>query len=178
MIACSRIFLSALVGFSWYAACVGQTYAQADEASQLVSKGELRAALIASNPVLVTRGADGQLDGVSVELACALAAKLSVPIRLISCENPSRYNESLGKGEWDVGLAARDTSRAEYLAFSDVFMEVDNGYVGRPGLPLKTAEEVELGTVNPEPGPAPESNPLRVNAPRIGWPRPSVSIAA
>jgi polar amino acid transport system substrate-binding protein len=54
-------------------------------------------------------------------------------------ENPARYNESLGKDEWDVGLAARDPSRAEHLAFSEMFMEVDNGYVGRPGLPLRTA---------------------------------------
>jgi polar amino acid transport system substrate-binding protein len=105
--------------------------------------GELRAALIASNPVLVTRGADGELGGVSVELARALAAKLNVPVRLIPYENPARYNESLGKDEWDVALAPRDPSRAEYLAFSDVFMEVDNGYVARPGLPLKSAEEVD-----------------------------------
>src|SRR6266404_1666069 len=143
MIVSSRIFFSALVGFGWYAACVGQTYAQAEDASQLASKGELRAALIASNPVLVTRGADGGLGGVSVELARALAAKLNIPVRLIPYENPARYNESLGKDEWDVGFAARDPSRAEYLAFSDVFMEVDNGYVGRPGLPLKTSEEVD-----------------------------------
>jgi polar amino acid transport system substrate-binding protein len=105
--------------------------------------GELRAALIASNPVLVTRGADGELGGVSVELARALAAKLNVPVRLIPYENPARYNESLGKDEWDVALAARDPSRADYLAFSDVFMEVDNGYVARPGLPLRSAEEVD-----------------------------------
>lgn len=32
-------------------------------------------------------------------------------------ENPAQYNESLGKDEWDVGLAARDLSTAEYLAF-------------------------------------------------------------
>ena len=38
---------------------------------------------------------------------------------------PARYNESLGKDEWDVGLAARDPSRAEHLAFSEMFMEVD-----------------------------------------------------
>src|ERR1700716_677123 len=105
--------------------------------------GELRAALIASNPVLVTRGADGELGGVSVDLARALAAKLDLPVRLIPYENPARYNESLGKDEWDVGLAARDPSRAEHLVFSDVFMEVDNGYVARPGLPLKTADEVD-----------------------------------
>ena len=142
MIASSRIVFSALVGFGLYVACVGQMYAQVEGALH-ASKGELRAALIASNPVLVTRGADGQLGGVSVELARALAVKLNVPVRLIPYENPARYNESLGKDEWDIGLAARDPSRAEFLAFSDVFMEVDNGYVGRPGLPFKTVEEVD-----------------------------------
>jgi polar amino acid transport system substrate-binding protein len=117
--------------------------AQSDAATKLAPKGELRAALIVSNPVLVTRGADGQLGGVSVELARRFATKLSVPIRLIPYENPARYNESLGKDEWDIGLAARDPSRGEYLAFSDVFMEVDNGYVARPGLSLKAADEVD-----------------------------------
>lgn len=134
---------SALAGLLWYDASMDQAHAQSEAASQLASKSELRAALIASNPVLVTRGADGQLGGVSVELARALAAKLNVPVRLIPYENPARYNDSLGKDEWDVGLAARDPSRGEYLVFSDVFMEVDNGYVGRPGLPLKAAEEVD-----------------------------------
>lgn len=77
--------------------------AQSD-ATKLAPKGELRAALIVSNPVLVTRRADGQLGGVSVELARAFATKLSVPIRLMPYENPARYNESLGKDEWDNGL--------------------------------------------------------------------------
>ena len=117
--------------------------AQSDAARKLAPKGELRAALIASNPVLVTRGSDGQLGGVSVDLARALAAKLGVPVRLIPYENPARYNESLGKGDWDVGFAARDPSRGEYLSFSEVFMEVDNGYVARPGLSLKAADEVD-----------------------------------
>ena len=143
MIESSRIFLSVFAGFLYCAIWNGQGHAQNDAATRLAPKGELRAGLIASNPVLVTRGAVGQLGGVSVELARALAGKLGVPVRLIPYENPARYNESLGKDEWDVGLAARDPSRAEHLAFSDVFMEVDNGYVARPGLPLKTASEVD-----------------------------------
>ena len=143
MIASSRIFLSVFAGFLYCVVWNGQGHAQNDAATRLAPKGELRAGLIASNPVLVTRGADGQLGGVSVALARALAGKLGVPVRLIPYENPARYNESLGKDEWDVGLAARDPSRAEHLAFSEMFMEVDNGYVGRPGLPLRTASEVD-----------------------------------
>ena len=123
---------------------IGPAGAQsAADASRIAPTGELRAALIASNPVLVTLGADGQLGGVSVELARALAAKLGVPVRLIAYENPTRYNESLGKGEWDIGLAAKAPSRSDHLTFSDDFMEVDNGYVARPGLSLKTVEEVD-----------------------------------
>jgi polar amino acid transport system substrate-binding protein len=139
MIAFFRVSFMTLVGLI---CCATQAHAQND-AMRLAPKGELRAALIASNPVLVTHGADGQLGGVSVELARALAAKLGIPVRLLPYENPARYNESLGKDEWDVGLAARDPSRAEHLVFGDVFMEVDNGYVARPSLSLKTADEVD-----------------------------------
>jgi polar amino acid transport system substrate-binding protein len=117
--------------------------AQSDAVTRLAPTGEFRVALIASNPVLVTRGNDGQVGGVSVELARAFAARLGIPVRLMPYEDPARYNESLGKEAWDIGLAARDPSRGEYLAFSDVFMEVDNGYVARAGLSIRTAEEVD-----------------------------------
>ena len=50
--------------------------------STLAPTGKLRAALIASNPVLVTRRPDGTLGGVSVAVARALAAHLGVPIEL------------------------------------------------------------------------------------------------
>ena len=134
-----RQFIAGLVAAAWPLAA----HAQSEDAARLAPGGELRAALIVSNPVLVTRGVDGQLGGVSVELARSFATKLGVPIRLMPYENPARYNESLGKDEWDIGLAARDPSRGEHLAFSDVFMEVDNGYVARPGLSLKNAAEVD-----------------------------------
>ena len=83
MIEFSRIFLSVFAGFLYCTLWNEQGHAQNDAATRLAPKGELRAGLIASNPVLVTRGADGQLGGVSVELARALAGKLGVPVRLI-----------------------------------------------------------------------------------------------
>jgi polar amino acid transport system substrate-binding protein len=107
-------------------------WAQAPSAPATLSPtGKLRVALIASNPVLVTRGTDGSLGGVSVSIARTLAARLGVPVELKPYDNPVRYNESLASDDWDIGLAARDPSRAEYLAFSVTFMEVDNGYVAR-----------------------------------------------
>src|SRR5882724_298207 len=109
----------------------------------LCPTGKLRAALIASNPVLVTRRPDGTIGGVSVEVAKALAAHLGVPIELEAYDTPARYNESLATDEWDIGIAARDPARADHLAFSVTFMEVDNGYVARHGAVPTTAEEVD-----------------------------------
>src|ERR1043166_6059063 len=85
----------------------------ASAATTLCPTGKLRAALIVSNPVLVTRRSDGTLGGVSVAVARALAAHLGVPIELKPYDNPARYNESLNTDDWDVGLAARDPSRAD-----------------------------------------------------------------
>jgi polar amino acid transport system substrate-binding protein len=139
----TRSCFAALAGAICWLVYAPEAPAQTGVISQLAPKGELRAALIASNPVPVTRGADGQLGGVTVELARGLAARLGIPVRLVPYDNPARYNESLAKGEWGVGLAARDPARAEHLAFSDVFMDVDNGFVGRPGLLVKNAQEVD-----------------------------------
>src|SRR5207302_8091519 len=87
----------------------------------LCPTGKLRAALIASNPVLVTRRTDGTLGGVSVAVARALAAHLDIPIELKAYDNPARYNDSLATDDWDIGLAARDPARADHLAFSVTF---------------------------------------------------------
>jgi polar amino acid transport system substrate-binding protein len=109
----------------------------------LCPTGNLRAALIVSNPVLVTRRPDGTLGGVSVAVARALAAQLDAPVELKPYDNPALYNESLAADDWDIGLAARDPARADHLAFSETFMEVDNGYVARPGAAPANAEEVD-----------------------------------
>ena len=122
----------------------GKARAQPTSAvATLCPTGKLRVALIASNPVLVTRRPDGGLGGVSVAVGRALAAHLGVPIELKPYDNPARYNESLAADDWDVGLAARDPSRAEHLVFSAAFMEVDNGYVARPGAAPTNADEVD-----------------------------------
>jgi hypothetical protein len=46
----------------------------------------------------------------------------------------------------------RDPGRAERLASSDVFMEVDDGDVARPGSPLRSADGVDRpGVLSPQP---------------------------
>jgi polar amino acid transport system substrate-binding protein len=109
----------------------------------LTPKGELRVGLNLSNTALVSRNPEGQFQGVGIELANALAEKLGAKASIVPYDNQTRYNLSLGKDEWDIALGPRDLSRTNQLAFSDVFMEADNGYVAKAGVPLRTAQEVD-----------------------------------
>jgi polar amino acid transport system substrate-binding protein len=123
--------------------CTGSSNAQDQAGARIGQNGELRVALITSNPVLVTRNSEGQLAGVSVDLANALGAKLGLSVHLVPYENVVRYNQSIGKDEWDVSFTPRDLSRTAQLAFSDPFMQVDDSYVARPGSALRTPDEVD-----------------------------------
>jgi polar amino acid transport system substrate-binding protein len=137
-----RAIITAVVLLAMWTAglCPGRA---ADDAAGLAPKGELRVALVTSNAALVTRDADGQFRGVAIDLANALAAKLGVPSRVVPYENQTRFNLSLGKDEWDIAVGPRDLSRTGQLAFSNVFMEADNGYVAKAGMSLQTAQDVD-----------------------------------
>jgi polar amino acid transport system substrate-binding protein len=141
-----RAIITAVVLLAMWTAglCPGRA---ADDAAGLAPKGELRVALVTSNAALVTRDADGQFRGVAIDLANALAAKLGVPSRVVPYENQTRFNLSLGKDEWDIAVGPRDLSRTGQLAFSNVFMEADNGYVAKLGVSLRTAQEVDRAGV-------------------------------
>src|SRR4051812_18451344 len=91
-----RHFLGLTVGAAALPVASHIAWAQAPTAPATLSPtGKLRAGLIASNPVLVTRRSDGSLGGVSVSVARTLAARLGVPVDLKPYDNPARYNESL-----------------------------------------------------------------------------------
>ena len=109
----------------------------------IAPKGELRVALQTFNPTAATRNAKGEYIGVAPDLASALAKTLGAPVKLIPYDNIVRYNQSLGKDEWDIAFTPRDLSRTGQLVFSEPFMEADNAYVARPGFQGRSSDEVD-----------------------------------
>jgi len=121
---------------------VGPAKSQQDP-SQTAKTSELRVALQTFNPTLATRRSDGQYAGVGVDIANALGKALGRPAKLIFYPDIVHYNQSIGKDEWDVAISPRDLSRAGQLAFTEPFMEVDTSYIARPGLTIRTPEEID-----------------------------------
>ena len=126
----------------------GAAFAQSQTATtEIAPSGRLRVGLIGSNPVLVTRMPDGSAGGVSAALGKFIADKLGVPFEPVVYANPAAYTESFDKGAWDIGIAAKDPSRAAKLDFSPDFMLVDNVFVAAPGRHFRDAAAVDRAGV-------------------------------
>jgi polar amino acid transport system substrate-binding protein len=111
--------------------------------SEIAPSGKLRAALVGSNPVLVTRRADGTLGGVSVELAKLLAERLGVSFEPMPYPDTDSYAKSFGAGQWDIAVGPRTPVAEAHCDFSADFMLVDNIYVAAPGREFADASEVD-----------------------------------
>ena len=71
--------------------------AQQPPASELAPQGKLRVGLLGYNPVLLTRKADGAIDGVSVRLGQFIAEKLGVAFEPVVYTTPQAGVDPKGK---------------------------------------------------------------------------------
>lgn len=110
--------------------------------AQLAPTGVLRAGINMSNFLLVTRrDAAGDPEGVSPDMARAIAERLGVPIRYIPYPRPGELADAVGS--WDIGLIGAEPQRAEKIAFSAAYAEIEATYLVRADSPITTLEQVD-----------------------------------
>jgi len=110
--------------------------------SQLAPTGVLRAGINMSNFLLVTgRDAAGDPDGVSPGLARAIAERLGVPVRYMPYPRPGELADAVG--DWDIGLIGAEPQRAEKIAFTAAYAEIEATYLVRGESPITTIEQVD-----------------------------------
>jgi polar amino acid transport system substrate-binding protein len=112
--------------------------------SELAPHGVLRAAINLSNFLLVTgRSPSGDPEGVAPDMARAIADRLGVPIAYVTYETPGELADAAMTDAWDVGLIAAEPARAEKIAFSPAYAEIEATYMVPPGSPLTAMEQVD-----------------------------------
>ena len=104
--------------------------------------GELRVALNHGNRVLVGRDADGQPQGISVDLAHALAASLDLPLRFVDYDRAVDVSTSAQDDVWDVCFLAVDPKRAETIDFTQPYVGIEGRYLAGPDCPAATADDL------------------------------------
>lgn len=98
--------------------------------ADLVQAGRIRVGLGVVAPHWAIKDpVTGELRGVAVDLAHALAARLGIEFVPVEYPSPSRVPDGLKVGAWDVGFLGIDPSRATVVDFAPPHMQVDATYL-------------------------------------------------
>ena len=115
-----------------------------DIIAQLAPTGVLRAGVNLSNFLLVTgRTPSGDPEGVSPDMARAIADRLGVPVKYVTYPRPNLLADAAGTNAWDIGLIGAEPQRAAKIAFTAAYCEIEATYLLPPGSPITSMEQVD-----------------------------------
>jgi polar amino acid transport system substrate-binding protein len=113
-------------------------------AAELAPTGVLRAGINLSNFLLVTGKSDaGDPVGVAPDMAAEIARRLGVPVKYVTFKTTGELADAAEAGVWDIGLIGAEPQRAEKIAFSPAYVEIEATYLVPAGSPLKTIADVD-----------------------------------
>lgn len=112
--------------------------------SELAGTGVLRAGINLSNGLLVTgMSASGDPQGVAPDMAAEIAKRLDVPVVYVKFDRPSKLADAAGTNAWDIGLIGAEPARAEKIAFTPAYCEIEATYLVPAGSPLQSVADVD-----------------------------------
>ncbi len=101
-----------------------------DIVSELAPNGTIRAGINMANTLLVTGStAAGEPTGVSPDMAYEIAGRLGVAVSYVLFSSPSEVADAAGSDAWDIALIAAEPARAESIAFSTAYVEIEATYM-------------------------------------------------
>lgn len=114
----------------------------------LAPHGRLRAAINMSNFLLVSgRDENGAPDGISPDLAKAIAARLGVPCELIPYEGPGQLGDDVNADIWDIGNIAIEPARAQTIDFTQSYVHIDANFLVRKSAHFHSNEDINQENV-------------------------------
>jgi polar amino acid transport system substrate-binding protein len=110
-----KAIVAALCTLSMLAGCAS-TAPSPEVKSQLAPTGELRVAVLTSNPII---------HRTTPDLGRELAARAGVPVKLIDYGAVNKLMEDGAKGAWDVTVVAIDPERRSLVDFAPAHLNAD-----------------------------------------------------
>jgi hypothetical protein len=124
----------------------GVAYAQTAPASEIAPAGKLRVGMIAITV----------LGGVAEPVARFIGQKLDVAVEPVMYPNPDAYQQSFGKGEWDIAIGPRVLAPADKADSTADLWVINLVYVAAPGKQFPDIASVDkagvrIGTIRGAP---------------------------
>ena len=115
-----------------------------DVISELAPTGTLRAGINLANILLVTGStAAGEPTGVAPDMARAIADRLGVAVSYVTFASPGEVADAISADAWDIALIAAEPARAESIAFSAAYVEVEATYLVPADSAFRSIEDVD-----------------------------------
>ena len=115
-----------------------------DTLSELTVPGTLRVGINLGNSLLVTGTSPaGDPESVAPDMAAAIAERLGVAATYVTFATPGEVADAGDRDEWDIGLIAVEPKRAEKIAFSDAYVEIEATYLVPENSPFQSVEDVD-----------------------------------
>lgn len=115
-----------------------------DVVRELAPGGELRAGINLGNFLLVTgRSPSGDPIGVAPDMARAIADRIGVPVRYVTYNMPSELADAVTRNEWEIGLIGAEPQRAEHIAFTRPYVEIEATYLVPGSSDATTPQDVD-----------------------------------
>ncbi|MDN8618205.1 ABC transporter substrate-binding protein [Variovorax ginsengisoli] len=110
----------------------------------IAPSGRLRAAINFGNIVLAQRFPTGEPQGVSVTLAREMAARLGLPLDLVTFDAAGQVFDALvERGAWDVAFLAIDPQRGTQIDFTSPYVTIQGTYLVPCDSPFGSTGDVD-----------------------------------
>jgi len=117
----------------------------ADALLQLAPTGAIRVAINTGNPALAKiKLPGGDPVGPAVDIAAELGRVLGIAIELVQFTSAGTVAAALDRGEWDVAFLAIDATRAEKIAFTVPYLQIEGTYAVRNDSSFQDPSELDL----------------------------------
>lgn len=108
----------------------------------------LRAAYLATNPAqAVKEPATGELRGVAIEMARALAQRQNRALELVPSPTPQAVIDAVQNGRADIGFVAFNPERAGPVEFSQAYLLVQQTFLVRADAAWRSVRDIDRAGV-------------------------------
>src|SRR3712207_2879603 len=80
-------------------------------------------------------------------MARAIAGHLGLELRYVTYPNPGELADAADRDEWDIALVGAEPQRAEVIAFTPAYAEIEATYLVPAGSPIRSIADVDAPDV-------------------------------
>jgi polar amino acid transport system substrate-binding protein len=111
--------------------------------AELGGTGKLRAAINFGNPILASKNASGEPQGLSVDLAREAGRRLGLPVELILFNSAGSVVDAVKARQVDLAFVAIDPVRAADMEYTAPYVIIEGAYLVRNASVLQRNDEVD-----------------------------------